>query len=103
MKVLRRRTFTCNGEGEYPGYECEEGGRIFPAFTYHQMLECQQVQAELVDEYGNESHARLECFGTRWAEVYEGYPPIMVEYQWTEFENEFIALFKLGPDWPWDL
>lgn len=103
MKVLRKRTFTCNGEGEYPGYECEDEGRIFPAFTYGQMLECQLVQAELVEKYGNEEYARLECFGTRWAEVYEDGMPNMVMYRWTEFENTFMALWMLGPDWPWDL
>jgi hypothetical protein len=102
MKVLRKRTFTCNGEGEYPGYECEEGGRLFPAFTYRQMLECQLVQAGLVEKYGNESYALLECHGTRWAEVYED-GEIMIPFRWTEFEGEFFALFVLGPDWPWDM
>lgn len=103
MKVLRRRTFTCNGEGEYPGYECEEGGRIFPAFTHGQMLENQQVQAELVNEYGADSFAQLEYFAADWLEVYEDHVADVMKPIYVEHEGRWMQLFKLGPDWPWDL
>ena len=100
MKVLRERTFTCNGEGEYHGYEVEDEGRIFPAFTHGQMLECQRIQSEFAAKYGNDVYALLECHGYEWLEIYEdgtmyGYMPVNVDG---------MELYFLGAnDWPWDL
>lgn len=102
MHVVRERTFTMGDKeyGEYPGYEVVYGGRIVPAFTHEQMKECARVQSKLVDEYGNEEFALLQCFGDEWHEVYfDGvwnyYEPINVDG---------LRLYFLGLDeWPWDM
>ena len=103
MKVLRKRTFTCNGEGRYEGWLCEDEGRIFPAFTHGQMLENQQTQAELVNEYGNEEFALLEYFYADWLETYEGHVADVMKPIYVEHEGRWMQLYALGPDWPWDL
>lgn len=100
MKVLRERTFTFDGEGPYPGYECEEGGRIYAGFTMEQMEECARIQAGLVEAWGNEEYAKLEYHDGKWHEVY-------VDGVYCDYEPmgvDGMELYFLGAnDWGWDL
>ena len=103
MKVLRKRTFTCNGEGEYPGYECEAHGQIFPAFTMEQMEACAEAQDELGRKYGFDTYAHLQCSEGVWYEMYLENGDWVIWEQYEPWQAEGMALYDLGYDWPWDL
>lgn len=99
-RIICQRTFSCDGSGEYHGYLCERGGRIFPAFTHGQMHECARVQGEFANAFGHDVYATLENHGAYWLEMYGDDVADVIAPMYADG----LALYALGyaTQWPWD-